>query len=268
MALEYAKGELIMKRKFLAMLLSSAMLATMLVGCGNEPTTTQEPPKETTQDVAEETTTQEETQDVEEEPTQEETQDVEETTSQEPTQDEFGEFIVSHRFDGGYVDEYQNPDNEEMSDYDVYLDINGDEMYFTFTSGKGFGEVVQSSDNQMLLFPENQETCLIAWYGGKLEGEDSYMRNLSKEVLSGLVAAATPDMSTYQVDETDTYYCVTFEFVYSNGLPGYACFIDNYETNECYQFAYCENEKIYDSDRALNVIKSIKTSETNFHPIQ
>lgn len=256
-------------KKIMAVTLVMSMLATMLVACGKDETKVDNPADTTNEVVEETTTTPTEDVDVPESEVVEEgtvgdvldetAEDVEETTEPEIPDT----FITSHRFDGGYVDEYQNPDNEEMSDYDVYVKLYDNDVYFSFTGVKGLGEKIigGNKDGMISLLTKDDAHRLNIWNGEEFSNESDYMKNSSQEdILSW--AGVDVDSETYQVDEIDNTYRVIFE---TSNSPGYVCFVDNFDTNKCYQFTYFERDDIFDDTRIKNTVESIVTSETNFH---
>lgn len=262
-------------KKIMAVTLVMSMLATMLVACGKDETKVDNP-ADTTNEVVEETTTTptEEVGDVEtpesevvEEGTvgdvlDETTEDVEETTEPEIPDT----FITSHRFDGGYVDEYQNPDNEEMSDYDVYVNIDGKDIYFTMTAPKGIGETCNVYEGVISLVNQDNTHRLNIWNGSDISSVDSRMVNIAPEELIQYTWGTTPiDTSNYKENENENYYRFTFPVSVEDGTPGYACFMDDYNTNKSYQFEYLERDTLFDETRAQNVVDSIMAGESNFH---
>lgn len=234
------------------MCIIGAITISMLSGCGKENTVD----KEAASAVAEEKIAEPEAAVVEEEPeeakVEEEVISENEVVVAEP---------VTQEFDWGLVTTSYPYEDAAMSHNIVqYTNEDGKVMNFTFDSVENLMTGQKIVDNNLYL-ASNQLSFLYVWYGGELPDETFYLKNLSKDVLFSLIPNGThPDDGYYEEELNDTYHKIIFAVDRKDGgveTKGYACYIDNYDFAECYQFAYFESAENYDDAKALAIVNSI-----------
>ncbi len=262
-----------MKKKIYALMLVVAMLAMTLVGCGSDTTDT----TNTTNDVTINTEVEESGEDVVVEPTEEPI--VEPTTEPEveesvvePTTEPEVETTVENEEDDFYSDSYQwtfpsgmdgftdkfvYASDETMSfNCTHYVDPNGNEMNFSWVGPTSLGEKAGLGSNGTTIILKNS--------AGELSPEDyEETINYSKETI---VSFAGSDVAYIE----DGYYIATIEDNYLSYIfaikgidnnknnQGYCHLFMDFENNACYQFVYLEDINIYDDERALSVVNSLK----------
>lgn len=261
-----------MKKKIYALMLVVAMLAMTLVACGSDTNDT----TNTTNEVTINTEVEESGDDVVVEPTEEPTvtPEVEEPVV-EPTPEEVvdGEndkplFAYSSTFVfpddmEGFTRKFLNEDYPEWSINEThYIDINGNEMNFTWEGPAGLGSNAGlGTDNLTLIMKDTiGEYALRAWNGGELKLEElEECLTLEKSIWTSLSGPDTtyPEDGYYNIERVDNIVYVTHSIV-TDTMTGYAHYLCNGDAGNYYMFVYLENTNIYDDARAMNVINSIE----------
>jgi hypothetical protein len=267
------------KRRFLALLIAAVFVSMSLIACGNKAAETNGDAESTeTSEESEEETKETKEADKETKKAAEETKasSVEEETTKSALEEdipvvsdiytlEFPEAVVG----SGYTKKCVLADDESMSiNYTHYEDSKYSKTVdFSWKGPTTLGDVAITGDgnnqNELYLFDKDNVDdyvyCLHYWNGGKLENEEDYMKNISKDVILGVATAYKTSDDYYDVYEDETMWRVIFS-VYGDDDKGYACYIDDYKVNTCYQFIYSEKNSVYDDARALALVESIVTN--------
>lgn len=267
-----------MRKKLITMLTITTMTLSLLVGCGqqatpntNEDTSTEQntevevveptatPEVEPTMEPVVEPTTEPEVEDPVVEPTEEPTI--------ENGEDEFYSDSYQWAFPeglDGFTDKFVIASDETMSfNCTHYVDINGNEMNFSWVGPTALGEKASTYKNTLTLYDSAGEYALRAFTTGELSPETyDELKSYVKETIISFAAPETPYIPDgyYNANIGDNYMSYTYAIagdISGNAYKGYEHYICDRENGLCYQFSYLENVNIYDDTRAMNVIDSI-----------
>jgi hypothetical protein len=265
------------KKRFLALLIAAVFVSMSLTACGNKAAETNGDAESTeTSEESEEETKETKEADKETKKAAEETKasSVEEETTKATLDEdipvvsdiytlEFPEAIVG----SGYTTKCVLADDESMSiNYTHYEDSASNlTIDFSWNGPTTLGDVattVNGTHTELFLYDKNNVNdysySLHYWYGGEITNEEDYIKNFSKDVILG----ASPENASndyYDIYEDETMWRVIYS-VYGDNYKGYACFIDDYKVNTCYEFVYVEKNSVYDDARALALVESIVTN--------
>lgn len=152
----------------------------------------------------------------------------------------------------------------ENPDYSFYIthfkNGKGDEMDFTWVAPAGIGNLYWLSEDERTFRIANDNRRLVMWNYGTMSDESELMKNIDDiETILGW-SSSTPIKDTFQVEETNEFYRVTFmvnDTIEGKSYVGYNCYTDFYDIMECWQFKYLVEESLYTEAEALAVVNSI-----------
>lgn len=261
-----------MKKKSLCLIFTSTIIATALVGCNdsNDISNNNNTTTNVTASTGENTTTQNTT-------TTEENTSVETTTSgstsenTEPTTVINPSGSITYNFTSfvmgsGFTEQTALDNDTWSSNKTHYINPDSDVMNFSWEGPKGVGIIAYSTSSGTALIMKNPtgEYTLRALTTGETPKETfDATKSWTKEQI---VACVHKDVSYikdgfYNSDISDNTLIYTFAIdaeIDEELHKGYAYFIMTRDTGLCYQFYYLEVEDVYDDERALKVINSIK----------
>lgn len=155
---------------------------------------------------------------------------------------------------------FENPDYSYYITYFKNGTSSADEMSFTWVGPVGIGDAYRLSGDEMFFCVASDNQRLLMWNYGKMTNEDELMKNTSVDTIIGW-ASGTPIEDSFQYEETDEFYRVTFmtnEVIDGKNYTGYDCYIDFYDIMECWQFSYLVKETDdFNETEALAVVNSI-----------
>lgn len=162
-------------------------------------------------------------------------------------------------------EEHRFTNSQDYSYYITYFkNGNGDEMSFTWVAKSGIGALAALSDDERFfyLYDESGENqSLVMWNYGTMSNESELMKNISDidTILSW--SNGTPIEGSFQVEETNEFYRVTFktnETINGKSFVSFNCYIDYPDIMECWQFKYLVEESLFNEVEALAVVNSIE----------
>lgn len=138
---------------------------------------------------------------------------------------------------------------------------NDDVMSFTWIGPSSIGTNFDVSDSGITFHMSDKIPLyyLYAFNYGKMSDESEFMKNYDASVIMG-AASGIADVNSFQIEESDEFYRVTFkvnETIGKKNYIGFDCYIDYYDINECWQFEFFVEESAFDSQEAYDVINSI-----------
>jgi hypothetical protein len=253
-----------MKRKFYALMLVVAMLAMALVGCGSDTTDT----TNTTNDVTVNTEIEESGEVVEPEVEVDvpETEVPEVETTEEPTTEEDDFYADSYQWEfpegmDGFTDKYVLASDETMSfNCTHYVDVNGNEMNFSWVGPTELGEKAGVNSNTLNLKEKSDTYEIRAWHSGSMRMEDiepCLTADSTAWTNSTSAYCSLPENGYYNVEQVENTVIITYELIdNASGKMGYARFLANADVGEMYCFIYLETPEVFDNTRAMNVVES------------
>lgn len=257
-----------MKKRFLVLTLSASMIAAILVGCGNDESTT------TSNSETEVTTVEENVEDTNASTSSDSgtlgSESTESTESTEETTSSTNVTWTGNEYIDGYS--WKFPDNEygttgytckyvideNTSDCITHVECEKGTMDFVWSGPLPLGENASPSNKGVWLYDSNDNYELEAWYGGDID-DDKFNKDLTFDQETWVSFNKTipyVENGYYDILTSDNIIEVVFEIA-NDEYKGYAYYVVNKEIGACYQFNYVENISIYDDTRAKSVIDSI-----------